>query len=107
GIFRPSYNAYLYQLVTCSIISWRGQMAKLPKLDDRPLSQEDWMAAPVLSITVGDFSVAWFDSAWAAMTNRQPQIKGHSAFSDAFNLTPDMLSSIAAHHSIASQNDHL
>ncbi|MBP8788800.1 MAG: DNA polymerase IV, partial [Candidatus Dechloromonas phosphoritropha] len=40
-IFRPSYNAYLYQLVTCSIISWRGQMAKLPKLDDRPLSQED------------------------------------------------------------------
>ncbi|MGB4855233.1 MAG: hypothetical protein WBP37_06815, partial [Candidatus Dechloromonas phosphoritropha] len=39
-----SYKAYLYQLVTCSIISWRGQMAKLPKLDDRPLSQEDWTA---------------------------------------------------------------
>jgi len=41
GIFRPSYKAYLYQLVTSYIISRRGLMAKLTELDDKLLSQED------------------------------------------------------------------
>ena len=35
GIFRPPYKIYLYQLVTGYIISWRGMMAKLSKLDDK------------------------------------------------------------------------
>ena len=42
GIFRPSYKAYLYQLVTGYIVSYHSQIAKLPELDDKSLSQEDW-----------------------------------------------------------------
>lgn len=62
------------------------------------------MAAPVLSITVGDFSVAWFDSACAVITNRQQLAKMSDVFNKGFNVRPDLLSSIGQYHSIASQN---
>jgi hypothetical protein len=52
------------------------------------------MAAPVLSSTVGDLSVAWLDSACAVITNRQPLAKRSNVFNKGFNVTLDLPSLI-------------